>query len=161
MCIHICIYIHIHMYIYISIEKKAYGVPAPENTGFQSPPQNAFPARVWATFRLRSAGQIASSLGFGPLFAQDRQHRAQDRPKTANIGPKSGPRPPTWGPRAAQDRPLRHREQPKTAYRGPSASRPTINRKYRRKIHRQNMLPVNFVHDDYTTVLHFSIAVKR
>ena len=39
------------------------------------------PARVWATFGLKTA--------------QDRQHRPQERPKTVNIGNKSGPRPPT------------------------------------------------------------------
>ena len=37
--------------------------------------------------------------GFGPLFvlikSQDRQHRPQERPKTANIRPESGPRPPS------------------------------------------------------------------
>ena len=33
--------------------------------------------------------------------------RTKERPKTGNIGPRSGPRPPTEGPRAAQDRPTR------------------------------------------------------
>ena len=40
-----------------------------------------FPARARATFR--------------PQAPKDRQHRPQERPRTANIGPKSGPRPPT------------------------------------------------------------------
>ena len=81
--------------MYISIEKIAYEGPAPENTPKPFPPQNAFPARVWATFRLRSAGQIAFRLGLGTFFAQDRPQRPQERPKTANLGPKSSPRPPT------------------------------------------------------------------
>ena len=38
------------------------------------------------------------------------------------------------------------RERAKTTYREPSTSRPTFNRKYRRKIPRRNMLPVNFRH---------------
>ena len=39
----------------------------------------------------------------GPKTSQDRQHRFQERPRIANVGSKSGPRPPTEGPRAAQD----------------------------------------------------------
>ena len=34
-----------------------------------------------------------------PRAAQDRQHPSQERPKTANISPKSGPGPPTEAPR--------------------------------------------------------------
>ena len=55
------------------------------------------PARARATFR--------------PKTAQDRQQRSQERPKTANIGPKSCTRPPTKAPRAA-----------KTAHAGPKSS---------------------------------------
>ena len=51
----------------------------------------------------------------------NRQRRLQERPKTANIGPKSGPRPPTQAPRAAQDRQHRPQQCPKTANIGPKS----------------------------------------
>ena len=55
----------------------------------------------------------------GPKTSQDRQHRFQERPRIANVGSKSGPRPPTEGPRATQDRQHRPQERLKTAPQAP------------------------------------------
>ena len=44
----------------------------------------------------------------GPESGQDRPHRPQEQPKTANIAPKSGPK-------TAQDRQQRPQDRPKTA----------------------------------------------
>ena len=73
------IYIYICMCIYI-YRKKSTGRPGgPDHVVKRSPPQNAFPARVWATFRLGSACQIAvpsqehlSRQGLGHFSAQIR-----------------------------------------------------------------------------------------
>jgi len=75
-------------------------------------------AEARATFRLRSACQIAFPLEperlFGPTW-----------PRTTNIYPKSSPRPPTWAPRAAQVRPQTLQERPGIVHRGPmSGPRP-------------------------------------
>ena len=124
------------------------------------------PARVWATFR--------------PKTAHDRQQRSQERSKIANKGPESGPRPPTEaqeppkitrrspksdprppteGLRATQDRPQRPQERPKTALIGPKSGprpptealqlhiRPSIEN-IKEKMHRRSMLPVNIAHED-------------
>ena len=63
------------------------------------------------------------------MTPQDSQHRAQERPKTANIGPKSDPRPPTYRPlrpqidhfrpQMPQDCHHRLQERPKSANIGP------------------------------------------
>ena len=71
----------------------------PENAPKRAPPQKGLPARVWATFRPDPFPRPAI---LGPKALQDSQQRPQERPrtanigsKTANIGPKSGPRAPT------------------------------------------------------------------
>ena len=46
---------------------------------------------------------------------------AQERPKTVNKGPKSGPRLPTKAPGAAQDRTQRPQERHKIAKKGPKS----------------------------------------
>ena len=46
------------------------------------PPQKGLPAHFWATYRPRSAGQIAFPLRFGLLFGPR-------PPRTANLDPKS------------------------------------------------------------------------
>ena len=103
----------IYIYVYIALSKlgtvSVYQlkkcVPGPQTDpvlrilrafGFGFRPPLPAPAWVWATFR--------------PRTAQDRQHGSQERPRTANIGPKSGPRPPTYVPRG-----------PKTANIGPKS----------------------------------------
>ena len=61
-------------------------------------PRDRVLGRVWATFRLdrfRDRLPARARATFRPKTAQDRQQRSQERPKTANIGPKSGTRPPT------------------------------------------------------------------
>jgi len=96
----------------------------------------------------------------GPRAAQDRQHRSQDRPQTGNIGPKSGPGPHTEAPRATQDYPHRpvnftidhpskmskKRSKKKHAARQ-LHDRPSIENIEEEKLHRQNMLSVNFRSD--------------
>ena len=58
------------------------------------------PASPWALLPLGFGPHFRLPVGicwatFRPMSAQDLQHRPQERPKTANIGPKSEPRPPT------------------------------------------------------------------
>ena len=89
-----------------------------------------------ATFRPRSACQIAFPLGFGhfsaqirlpdriparvwaifrPKMAHDRQQRSQERSKIANEGPERGPRPPTEAqepPRSPAEAPRATQDRP-------------------------------------------------
>jgi len=93
MCLASTLYIYIYIYIYISTGQiQIRSDPSePSVRSDPSAPVGSAPAWVWATFRPR----VAQDCQQIPRAAQDRQHRAQKRSKTANIGLKTAPGPPT------------------------------------------------------------------
>ena len=110
-CIHVCAYVHT-INRKIGRQKNCFGRLRFFSQGF--PGFLGIFQRFLGGFgglRQASAGLVGpdpcSRSGWGRMSAQDRQHRPQERPKTANIGPKSGPRPPTFALTRSQDRQLR------------------------------------------------------
>ena len=96
-----------------TMEKRSLGVPSPER------PSGSGLGHFSALIPSQDRPLRPKTDRLGPKTSQDRQHRFQERPRIANVGSKSGPRPPTEGPRATQDRQHRPQERLKTAPQAP------------------------------------------